>query len=345
MRRPITEYGSRLRREGKLRLGDTVPTAEAKTRPVALDHWRLTSANRGALEHAARMYGGAVTEWDGHPGQYELFTTADELFVRLLPGAPKQSYEFWSNGGCLRRCDGTTCELLGQNGATEAPCQCDEDTPSKQACKLTTRLQVELAGVPCLGYWLMETASFYAAEELPPVIRFLNTRHPGALCILAIERRESKRAGEQKKQFVVPTLRIREGMREAVAALGGADVGALVAPEPVPAALPASAPVAESVDVETGEVPATPEEIAKAKQDRVLDILRSRGWNKKAHEEELNRFKSVCANAPLDWQELLIRGVSEGLKDLDDLYDFACDAVMAWEASQSGHSTEAPSGD
>ena len=105
----------RLREAGRIRIGQQVKAANGKTRPAKLDAFRLTSADKVAMDAAATLYGGEVKEWDGAPigKMWELFTAANSLPVVIPPAATafSQFYEAWSGGGCTRRCDGER-ELL-----------------------------------------------------------------------------------------------------------------------------------------------------------------------------------------------------------------------------------------
>lgn len=162
---PIIELQRRLHEAGRIRIGQQVPITSGenagKLRPVKLEKFRFTSANRRALDAVANLYGGTVEAWPEAPAgeQFQVFTEAAEIDVVVPPEtmALTQHYELWSGGGCKRRCDGT--ELVPDGG----PCLCD---PEKRECKPHTRLSLMLAKVPGIGMWRLDTQGWYAAVEL-----------------------------------------------------------------------------------------------------------------------------------------------------------------------------------
>ena len=67
---------------GRIRLGDKSP----KGLPTKIETWRLTSANKAALEAAAAIYGGTVEAWTDAPdeGYFELLTESTALHRTML---------------------------------------------------------------------------------------------------------------------------------------------------------------------------------------------------------------------------------------------------------------------
>lgn len=212
---PILDLQRQLRRLGKIRMGAQVATANGKSRPAKLDHWRLTSASAELLEAAAGVYGGNVQQWAGSPhegGQFELYTETDTLRVAVPPGeyAFSQWYEQWSAGGCQRRCDGITEQLTGQ----ACLCPADLDERAKRAsnggaCKMTTRLSVLLPDVPDIGTWMLESHGYYAAVELAGADDLIRAAGGGRIipAQLRIEQRTAKRGGETRR-YAVPVLEL-----------------------------------------------------------------------------------------------------------------------------------------
>jgi hypothetical protein len=188
--------------------------------PKALEKFRLTSHDKGLIEAAARLYGGDVQPWASPDGaQWQVYVTADELAIFMSPIPPTQHYEFWTKGGCQRRCDGITCTLARDKDFIDVPCVCEnEELPDKDACKLTTRLSVWLPQLPGLGAWRLESHGYYAAVELPPAAELLIQQTKAGMLIpafLAIERRRVVRHGETKS-FVVPVIRLKESLSNAL---------------------------------------------------------------------------------------------------------------------------------
>ena len=204
---PIIDLQLRLREVGRIRMG----AKGERGQPVRLGKWRLTAADKGALDAAAELYGGAVRPWQERDGQYELYTDASEIPFVISPIEISQWYELWSGGGCLRRCDGANDTI------SDAPCICD---PEKRECKPTTRFAVFLHELPVLGVWRFESHGYYAAAELPENARMLRLAMDKGMRIpatLAIEQRAVKRGVNGKVQtqiFPVPVIRIRQRLAD-----------------------------------------------------------------------------------------------------------------------------------
>lgn len=239
---PIIDLQRRLREIGRIRIGQQVPIAnpkqgsKARTRPVKLETFRLTSRDQRVVDAAAALYGGTAQPWAEQPGQHEVITQASELPILVPPGglALTQWYELWSGGGCLRRCDGQT-EYVGDQG-----CICD---PEKRECSIHTRLSVVLSDLQGLGVWRLDTQGWYAATELGSVVpllegaaergRFLPAR-------LRLEQRQVLRDGKTMK-FAVPVIDIDVTVgqmrslvsgAQPVAALADPTTGEIAPPEP-----------------------------------------------------------------------------------------------------------------
>ena len=200
----ILDLQRRFHEVGRIRAG----AKSERGAPKKLEQWRLTSANRLALEAAAEVYGGVVRPWEGAPtpGQWELFTEADALDAVIPPSAEPYSlwYETWSGGGCDRRCDGVR-DILN-----DAPCACD---PEKRICKPTLRVSVMLTRVPGLGVWRYESHGWNAAVELPTMLDLLALgAKTGAFvpAVLRLEQRVSRKKGEGTRRFAVPVIDIQE---------------------------------------------------------------------------------------------------------------------------------------
>lgn len=221
----IIDLQRRLVEVGRVRMGATDQAGGKRGRPIRLDNWRLTSRDKHRLEHAAHLYGGTVTSWDGHDGQYVLDTQTPELPIVLIPGQTiTQWYELWSGGGCKRRCDGHTETLADQ------PCMCpayderSELAKDGKACKPTTRLNVLLPEVPGIGCWRLETHGYYAAVELAGTAALLEeaTRRGALLpARLRIDQRTQVRNGKTSR-FPVPVVDIDVRVPEVLQIVGHA---------------------------------------------------------------------------------------------------------------------------
>ncbi len=193
-------------------MGHQVPAGKGK-RPAKLEHWRITSRDQQRLHAAAQLYGGEVKPWDDRPGEYELYTTAAELPIMLIPGQNlSQFWELWTGGGCERRCDGNR-ELI-----TDSLCVCDQE-PGERKCKATTRLSVMLPDVPGFGCYRVESHGIYAAIELAGTAAILErATAQGQLfpARIRIDQR-SKIDGGKTTRWAVPVIDIDTTVREALA--------------------------------------------------------------------------------------------------------------------------------
>jgi Recombination directionality factor-like len=213
----IIDMQRRLTECGRIRIGKQVSTSNGKSRPVKLDTFRLTSADRVRIENAAKLYGGTPTEWEAPAGpQWEVITTSDAIDVVVPPSvmAFSQWYETWSAGGCRRRCDGVT-ESIG-----EQPCLCD---PDNRECDIHSRLSVMLRDLPGLGVWRVDTSGWYAAQELLAAVEVIHlAAGRGAMlpARLRLEQRVVKRdvdGSPQTRRFAVPVLDIDSSPAELLA--------------------------------------------------------------------------------------------------------------------------------
>lgn len=210
---PTSQLGDRIPEHGRIRLG--VKTARAMK---ALETFRFTSPDMIAISHLASLYGGQARPWADPKAvpqnQWEVITASSEIEVWLPPSAVTVWYEMWAGGGCVRRCDGTTCRLntRGDEGWAEVDCVCREQNERK--CKPYTRLKVLLPGVPSFaGVWRLETKGWNAANELPAIERLLDQFSSVGLVPgkLLLEQRQTDGGG---KRFVVPKLVLGSSLEE-----------------------------------------------------------------------------------------------------------------------------------
>jgi hypothetical protein len=232
---------------GRLRMGYS-----DGARPVKSETWIVTSHSETYVRAAAELWGGTAESWTpkGGVAQWRVMTLARELDAILPPGDPlSQSFELWSGGGCMRRCDGVT-ELL-----SDTPCMCEglsdrRGAASKgQACKETTRLNVILPDLPDLGVWRVESHGYYAATEFAATVDLVLSGTGGRAAVpirLRLEPRQVKRPDQPLKQFVVPVVELRHVTAGQILA---GTAGQITAGQPAAIAnattpaLPAAAPV------------------------------------------------------------------------------------------------------
>lgn len=220
---PISQLSRRLPEAGRIRIGK-----KNGNRPVAIGEFRFTSHDRAALDQLAAMYGGTVKPWSdpkAAEGQFEVITDATEIRIVLPPdplgGSP--IYEMWGGGGCERRCDGVTCEVMvaGPEGPepTEVPCKCD--AAGEMSCKVTTRLCVVIPEIRFAGVWRLDTKSWNAAQELPGMVDMIQAAQAQGMpyANLAVRHRRSVVAGKTSK-FMVPVLGVPVSIEQLTAGEG-----------------------------------------------------------------------------------------------------------------------------
>jgi hypothetical protein len=185
--------------QGRIRYGMRV-----KGIPRSILKFRFTSSDAEAMHQIQQLYGGEVLAWE--KGKYEILTNAAEIPIILPPDPLSQAYEMWQGSGCIRRCDGITCEIPIKtpdgSDLTEVPCVCDAN--QKLECKPTTRLNVVLPHVRFGGVWRLDCKGWFGGQELPAMVETILALQGKGMshAFLALEQRD-----KPGKKFVVPVLR------------------------------------------------------------------------------------------------------------------------------------------
>lgn len=201
---PIQHLGMRMPEHGRIRLG--VKTERAMK---AIDKFRFTSPDRTAIEQLAQIYGGEVIAWSNPkaspPEQWQVISTSNDIRVFLPPNSLSIWYEQWSARGCMRRCDGESCDAVAEGALDSVPCLCAQE--GAMSCRPYTRLNVILPEIKFGGVWRLESKGWNAAKELPAMEKMLHQLQAVGIVEgrLRLERRQTE--GGSKK-FVVPTLDI-----------------------------------------------------------------------------------------------------------------------------------------
>jgi hypothetical protein len=266
----------RVRELGRIRTGDSEPytsdSGQQRRRARRSATFILTSNFRDQLDLAAELWGGTVEPWQPQgagPQIWRVVTDTDALPAILPPADPDplyQSYELWSGGGCVRRCNGEREEK------SAGPCVCTArfgpewwtrtDLPKGSVCKATTRLNVFLP-LADFGFWRLETHSYWAATEIEPMIEIIRapvgpkSAVPITLAIVHYERvKEGKRL-----MYPVVTVSMR-GTPTTQILSGGATRAIEASPAPAPPAAEASlAPAGEMTWAQAAEQVATIDEL------------------------------------------------------------------------------------
>jgi hypothetical protein len=234
IRRRSSTRSSSSRRATKAAPG---PTGAACPKTTKLTEWRFRSPYRDVIETLAGQYGGKCIAFHDDSAspkdQWEVFTEANEIDVIVLPNSVSLSYEMWSHGGCVRRCDGRTVQVPQKAGPddyelVEKPCLCVAQ--GERSCDPKTRLSVVLPNVAFRGSWLLESKSHNAMLELPGMADLISDLGGGGMkrAKLSIEQR-SKKTITGTRQFIVPVLSVAETAMELTAGMGA--VTALANPQ------------------------------------------------------------------------------------------------------------------
>lgn len=171
---PVDQLERRLPTAGRIRIGRKVPKRGGGERPDKLATFRFTSQDRASIEQVAALYGGEVTPWKDHAGQWEVYTPAKMVRVALPPDPLGNTpiYELWVQGGCQRRCTGVTAMVRvgSPDGGDVVEQECVCARTGTLDCTLKTRLSVILPEVRFLGTWRLDTGSDHASKELPGMV-------------------------------------------------------------------------------------------------------------------------------------------------------------------------------
>lgn len=240
---PLSAIDHRAPEAGRIRIG--VKTGRAMK---SIDTFRFTSPYKDIVEQLAARYGGVAQPWSDERArirdQYEVVTQANEIPVYLPANGLSVWYEKWSGGGCERRCDGVSCEIVQMHGDNAVPVQspCICVAKGARECQPYTRLNVVLPELPFRGTWRLETKGWNALHELPgmfEMIRSLDESGRMVQAYLGVEKRSDK-AGGKTRHYVVPKLTVGQSPQElqsgqaSVAAISTGPVAALSSGVEVP---------------------------------------------------------------------------------------------------------------
>ena len=273
--RHISQLGTRVREQGRLRMG--VKTGNAMK---AIKHWRFTSPEEEPLKQLAVLYGGEVRPWaesraSAGANQFELLSRSEKVRVFIPPGGLSTWYEEWAGGGIRRRCDGETVFIDGDDQMAQ-PCICQSQ--QRMVCKPKTRLSVVLPEIsPFGGVWRLDTGSWNAAEEMAAMEKMLDQLQIEGLveAQLLIQERQTIKKGKKSK-FVVPAILISSSAQGALEAEGTR----VLQGQPVPLQLPLPEGVTnnvtdeiEVVDAQVVDLPGYDRAVMDERLTIALDLI------------------------------------------------------------------------
>ncbi len=186
---------------GRIRVGNQKEKGWNQPR----DGFRFTSRFRSNLEEVQAVYGGSIGHWEGHKGQWDLDTTADEIRVIVnCEHSLDQWFRQYGKSGCTHRCDGEECRRYDQSGNDYyEPCSCK---PDNRACKLDTALNVVISDVPLMGLWCLKSGGKIFGSEVQAVFEQMHATGLSQMtkqvyCLLGVDRMEIRKPNKAVSKF------------------------------------------------------------------------------------------------------------------------------------------------
>lgn len=246
---PLAQLDRHVPEAGRIRMGHQIATGgtnkrgEPKTRPAALDAFRFTSPTKELLDQLAALYGGVVKPWENPKAspskQFQLYSTSDDISVLCIPGSLSVWYELWEGKGCMRRCNGITCQKPEQTGphdfdVVDVDCICRAEGIA--SCDRHTRIQFVLPEIRFAGCWRLESHGTKASQELPgmsDLIEALTVQGRMIQARLSIDHR-SEMTIVGVRNYVVPKLSLLDTPMELAAGGSTLAIGSGTATPPPP---------------------------------------------------------------------------------------------------------------
>lgn len=180
----VLDQQFQLREIARVRFGDR-KRPNAPGPPLMLP--RVSSQSEELVHQVAAAYGGDVQPWkpdDKGPQMWDVKVTNPKgIAIAVPPGieAFSSAYEQWAGGINTVRCDGVGCQYRSKGRWVERACVCaaraaaaaEAGEDYERSCNLTTRMLFCIVGIETLGLARVETKSFYASQEVPATLAFL----------------------------------------------------------------------------------------------------------------------------------------------------------------------------
>lgn len=191
---------------------------QANNRPVALDAWRVTTADPEVAEKVAVILGAedGVSEWETQTGEiYQVFGSAPK--VEVILDHVRTSLVLWSNkGGKILESDG---EYLIEDGQVTSRPDPDAGLPlaeRKEKARLGTgpgpslQAYFHLASDPDLGKFKFFSGSWTAMTNFSDAEAALMAADGPLLADLELERVSwTDKATGQERSFVKPVITVK----------------------------------------------------------------------------------------------------------------------------------------
>lgn len=217
---PLSDLSRRIPLVGKLKAG-----VYKSGRPQAIDTWRLTTSSREFAADFADIYGGTVEPMTNKnsPHKWEVISEASEISIALLgENGYSVQYELWSGGGCQRRCDGVTAEVIQTTGPDDveyAPTNCICDAKQELECSLKSRLTMILPDLPFRGGVVYETGSKNFAEESQGMLALLAQMQASGVTRGKLRLEQRRSSGNRK--YTIAVVGVEQSPEAIVSGMAG----------------------------------------------------------------------------------------------------------------------------
>lgn len=191
---------------------------QANNRPVALDHWRITTGDPAVAASIHELLGGdEPSEWETKTGEnLQVFTEADSVEVIFDgPGSVKATLVLWSaKGGKVRETDGEF--LIEEGKVTDTP-DPDRNLPLSERKEMakdgtgpepSLQAYFRLADAPDLGKMKFFSGSWTAIESFSEAEEQLAEINGPTRARLSLERVEFTTKAGEERSYTKPNIEI-----------------------------------------------------------------------------------------------------------------------------------------
>ena len=314
------ELQRQLAKMGNIRLGAEKPERGAGKK---LEYFRFTSPSKTALQKLAAIYGGEVTFWQSRK-QWQLYSKASEICVLVdADMSVVEDYSLFDGKIQTRKCDGETCvfaKVTRQNDKpsvadpVNVPCMCEAS--GNLDCKLATIIKVMIPATEDVTLWWVKTTGTIANQEINALMDAIraNAKAAGepaqAYCKLTLAWEENS-TGTNK--WVVPRFSLDPDPPNFPAMLmaksPSAQARALQAPQR--ASLPSGGQT-DAPTLQTRQEGQGASENNDPRKDKVLTILRDKGWTAPEYKDMMDSIKSICQARGVAFLDMVLSAESSG---------------------------------
>lgn len=193
--------------------------------PVALSHWRMTTADPKVAEAIAQLFGGSPVVDDESPAENNIEVQTDKTKVLVILDGPESvtsDMKLWNSGNLVHHCDGV--EYLSPDDLKGRPCTCpplmeDRKAAAKRKMGPSPSINVtfKLADDPELGTFRFQTGSWKMAEVLHEYDNALTRVGGPALVELGLEHVEYTTRKGRDVSYYKPVLKVLKSYNDAIA--------------------------------------------------------------------------------------------------------------------------------